>query len=188
MPDAYQQNDERDSYNNSSPELKGIEMRKLEFGDRLTHLSELAQRMRMLGMYVTILTACNLLGVLVFLAMRGRFLSDIPMATHIAITLLAITSLTMYANLRSRAEVIFAELSEEVQWFIGRQIIERNLKSPPSPPEFKPDLNTRIVLRTYAKATDLLFVPGDYGPGIYVMINLVVPVIWYVLDHFSPHY
>jgi hypothetical protein len=52
--------------------------------------------------------------------------------------------------------------------------------------EQRPEINARITLRTYARATDLPLIPGKFGPAIYVAFNLVLLFLAYWLNRPTP--
>jgi hypothetical protein len=157
-----------------------VEKRRHMLDARVHQLGYLANRMRLMGLCVTGLTVSNLLLLLIFLSLLGRIVPDVAMAVLMALTTASLASLTLYISLRSKAQVLFEEVSEELQWFIGREQYQHvSSKSDLPPPAFKPDLSTRIVLRTFARATDLLFFAGSSGPGVYFLLSFAPPLIWY---------
>lgn len=79
----------------------------------------------------------------------------------------------MFESVKKRGDAVFKELSDELQWHVRFEKV-RDPFPPASPPESRPGLSTRVALREFALSTDLPLIPGRYGPGIYVAINLII--------------
>ena len=91
----------------------------------------------------------------------------------------AVLFVTFYEIAVKRGNVLFEEISDELQWHIETEGILRPINpkeaTPKGPvaPE-RPAINVRVVLRSFAQATDLPLFPGRYGPAFYTLINLVL--------------
>ena len=74
-----------------------------------------------------------------------------------------------YEQHRRKGDALFDEVSDELEWDIkGRQSKVANER---------PDLETRVVLRSFVKATDLPFAPGKFGPALYFLFNFLSSVL-----------
>jgi hypothetical protein len=71
---------------------------------------------------------------------------------------------------RKRGDALFEEISDELQWNIrGTRLLKDK-----SPAKERPEIQARVVLRTFARASDLPIIPGKFGPAIYITVNLLI--------------
>lgn len=140
----------------------------LEYG--LYGLQARAARLRFLSIAVILSTALNFIVAIVTLVATSsvHFLDATVIGFIAASTVLlaaSLLSLAMYDQGRRVGDALFEEISEELAW---RDTDEK--VSGRSPPK----LRARVTLREYARTTDLLFVTGRLGPGLYAVTNVVI--------------
>ncbi|WP_233846358.1 hypothetical protein [Paraburkholderia sp. HD33-4] len=131
-------------------------------------LDSISRKMRILGLYAVGLMALLLLLTLMNLSGKAFFLdfafARLSLFFSIAAALCIFIVLVMRDSLRRRGNALFEELSDELQWYaIGDHRGEARSGSTSRPP-----LEIRVVLRSYARTTDLPMVPGRYGEAIYM--------------------
>ena len=74
-----------------------------------------------------------------------------------------------YEMLRKQGESLFEEISDELEWHVeGVRVTDRA-----SDVVERPHLHARIILRSFARTTDLPLVPGKFGPALYAGVNLL---------------
>jgi hypothetical protein len=133
---------------------------------RLSQLTRLMQKVA-LGTFGTALFALVTLFIELSLRERAMHFSDAAenftmfKVLTIGISLLGFCAITLFELLRRQGDVLFEELSNELQW--GSKL--------PSTAN-KPRIGQRIVLRDFVQASDLLLVPGRFGPAIYGLVFL----------------
>jgi hypothetical protein len=74
-----------------------------------------------------------------------------------------------FETIRKRGDILFKEISDEIQWNLRFSDSE----STDTAPHKRPQFNARLTLRSFAQASDLPLIPGRYGPLMYVLIDLV---------------
>lgn len=77
--------------------------------------------------------------------------------------------LYLYDDRRKRGEVLFEEISDELEWYVSNDKDNVNLK--------RPQIGARIALRSFTKTTDLPFVSGKIGILFYLTLNITLVVI-----------
>ncbi|HEY0459224.1 MAG TPA: hypothetical protein VGC97_08820 [Pyrinomonadaceae bacterium] len=77
----------------------------------------------------------------------------------------------IYDSRLKQGNAIFEEISDELQWNINKAPTQSNSSSAVA--DNRPELETRIILRTYARTTDLPLFPGKYGPALYIFLNII---------------
>jgi hypothetical protein len=139
--------------------------------DRLEYIS---LKLRQFGMFTFLSTLIYILIVL-FLTLGIKYTYSLLIRSGgLFITLatlnllLSLSCVVMYESLRRRGDTLFEEISDELQWKIGREARNEKVANE-SPP-----LNARVVLRTFARTTDLPLVPGKFGPAVYAGINVLL--------------
>lgn len=78
-------------------------------------------------------------------------------------------ALYLYESARRRGEVLFEEISDELEWHIDNS---GNTKA-----SVRPEINSRISLRSFTRTTDLPFIPGKFGPAFYLTLNIFLIII-----------
>jgi hypothetical protein len=161
---------DRDSTVNSpSDDLKGS----------LSDLRFITLQLQRYGFIALIFTVLNFASLILTLSLRylpfGQ-LTLIFFAFYLPLiaTITALVAIVRYDTLRKRGDALFEEISDELQWNIRRNATETIARE-------RPELNARVALRSFARATDLPLIPGKYGPGIYATINFVVLFLSYYL-------
>jgi hypothetical protein len=143
----------------------------------LRHLAVSSRLLRLLGLFLVLLTFGALFALLMFftaLRLRLSALQTIPPTEYILILLiLCVTSILTAVTFevrRRRADVWFEEVSDELHWRRGKAKSEDYSDS-------RPRLQSRLVLREYARATELPFIPGRAAPAICVAANVLFVAI-----------
>jgi hypothetical protein len=121
----------------------------------------------LLGVLFNILT--NVVVATIVSVNRGyidlRALVVVPTLT----TIVALLCIAMYDSMRRRAAALFEELSDEYQWWVrgsASRLSESGLRSS------RPPIVIRVALRESAQAQNVPFFPGNFGPGIYAIVNI----------------
>src|SRR5207248_3149729 len=65
-----------------------------------------------------------------------------------------------FETIRKRGDILFKEISDELQWNVRFS----DPDSPGTAPPRRPSFDARLTLRSFAQASDLPLVPGRYGP------------------------
>jgi hypothetical protein len=137
-------------------------LRKLEYLTRI---------LRMTGLYVFTSTVfCLVLSFLTILRIAPT-MAIFKIILYLAIGFggVSLVLVIFYESYRKQGEALFEEISDELQWHI--RFVGDNEKRSTS--DVRPGLEARVVLRFFARATDLPLVPGRFGPAVYVMVNIV---------------
>ena len=96
----------------------------------------------------------------------------------------ALLILVLYERLRKRGDALFEEISDEFQSYIALGGTEEKVAST----DYRPPLGWRVVLRSFARTTDLPLVPGKFGPAVYAAINMALAILQaYFLFVRRPH-
>ena len=162
----------------------------MQTDDYLSTLSRITVILRAYGLYLLLLTVLNVVTVVFLASHIGLPFSKIGFLSFgIALTSMTILCAALHDTLRRKGEVLFEEISDELHW---RQK-EIPIDGVPARPdqEGRPALNARVILRSFAHASDLPLIPSKFGPIIYVSINLLLLYMaWYlnrILSNFSPY-
>lgn len=147
-------------------ETSGSESGKITLDETLQKLERINSRLSVYSWCVIALTVANLLAAIT--AWLSRHSSEVRFSLFFNCLLGAsvLAFAIHYENLRKRGDVLFEEISDELQWNI------RGVGAKPLP-EVKPSMSARLVLRTFARASDMPLIPGKLGPVGYVAINLL---------------
>ena len=86
--------------------------------------------------------------------------------------LFALLLSVVFEGRRKEGDVLFKEISDELQWYVRFQKKDK-IDISPSTPEHRPDLQARLALRAFAQSSDLPLVPGKYGPLAYALVNIL---------------
>lgn len=137
----------------------------------LDKLSRMTSRLSQLGLLLAAITGVNVLFCL-FLSMSGIRFADRLMLTA-TLALPAFILAGYFERLRKIGDVLFLEISDELQW----NIRSKEMRSEESAARERPKLDVRITLRSFARASDLPLIPGKFGPAIYIAINVLIAVV-----------
>jgi hypothetical protein len=146
----------------------------IDLDESVRELRFITRRLRLVGPLLLLVTLVNI-GVMLWAIERSarspRYVeySELPVTLNVAITIATIATLGLFETLRKRGDAIFQELSDELQWHLGRRGFE-------DAPRERPLLEERITLRTFSAATELPLVPGLFGGAIYAALNLMIAV------------
>jgi hypothetical protein len=90
----------------------------------------------------------------------------------------ALVAIGAYDSVRRKGDVLFEELSDELQWHVQHFINEPGRKTIAETGTRlnRPHVDLRILLRTYARATSLPLLPGRVGAAIYAFVNVMFAV------------
>jgi hypothetical protein len=144
----------------------------------LSDLRLTAGKMQTLSAAALYLLAVCLMGLFVTLIMRSA--SSQPFSTSwedlvryltLGSAMYGLTALFLYDRRRRHGDVLFEELSNELQW----QAVSGS--SIPKAAESRPSIENRVTLRNYVQASDLPLVPGKFGPTAYAITFLIIAVI-----------
>jgi hypothetical protein len=147
------------------PELQGV----------VKHLEYLTSRLRFTSLMIVSFTGLSFLSVFMFRIFEAVGIRVTPLWANLSILLFPIYSLWMlirFDSLKRKGDVVFKELSDELQWYVRYEKDKRGMSEPSA--RSRPELSTRIVLREYAASTTLPLVPSDFGPTIYALTNISV--------------
>jgi hypothetical protein len=145
----------------------------------LSDLRFISKRLQRYGFIALIFTVVNFASLILTLSLRFLplgTLTTIFFAFYLPLiaTVTALVAIVRYDNLRKRGDALFEEISDELQWNVRQNLTETIARE-------RPELNARVALRSFARATDLPLIPGKYGPGIYATINFVILFLSYYL-------
>lgn len=150
--------------------------------DYLMDLHRTTLNLRVLGLQILSLSVLNLCG---FIAMAGIFADRAVL--FVCITVLTGTIILCAAfhdAMRRHGEVLFEEVSDELQWQ-RTEAKNRPRRLGEMQQGDRPTLDARVTLRSFSYVADLPLVPGKFGPGIYVALNLLfLFFVWFL--YFQP--
>ncbi len=151
----------------------------------LGNLRWISSKLTKRGQLIVGMTGLNivLLPVIVLISffIQGSLLPPaIVVALLLASAVLIIA--TSFERLRRFGDVLFLEISDELQW----NIRATEMRAGESAASERPKLHVRIALRSFARASDLPLIPGKFGPAIYIAINVLsaVMVPWFFRGYF----
>lgn len=157
--------------------------------ESLYQLQRITLRLQRLGVIAFLLTVFTLASTVFVVAMPFLGWIRDPLEIHFralpaflvqvqgSIMCGVLVALAFFERMVRRGNVLFEEISDELEWKVRHEEVEHST----TPPDQRPTLNPRIVLRAFAQTTDLPLVPGKFGPLFYVIGNLV-------FVFFSVHY
>lgn len=140
----------------------------------LIFLRRITNSLRILGTIILLATSLNVIFLLLVIS-KSQLFNEGMFYIDLLITFINFVCIVFYENLRKRGEAIFEEISDELHWFIGYREKEPNNIS-----QKRPEFQIRVLLRSFAKTTDLPLIPGKFGPAIYMVINIaIISIIGY---------
>ena len=139
----------------------------------LMFLRRIKNSLRILGVIISLATLLHvsLLLLLIFIFKGGRIKEEWVFG-YLFIAFIIFVCIIFYENLRKKGEAIFEEISDELHWFIAYREKEPNNIS-----QKRPEFEIRVLLRSFAKTTDLPLIPGKFGPAIYMVINIAIIIL-----------
>ncbi len=154
----------------------------LQLDEELSKLRRISSGLRLNGLLTFLATLTNL-AVTAFLLSRyatawdNALLLVVPFRlVPLLAGLLAILCVALYEYLLRQGNILFDEISDELEWNVkGSHLSEGGALT-----EKRPDLKVRMILRMFSRANDLPLFPGAYGPAIYVLLNLGLFFIGYL--------
>ncbi len=134
----------------------------------------LARRAHFAFLFTTLNIVFTLGAQLLFLYSQQSTASLVVAFTSIIITSpLCIFLIWQYENWRNRGDLLFEEISDQLQWHVVSQRTNPDIMTDIR----RPDFRARTVLRSFARITHLPFVPGRFGPASYLVLNLILILI-----------
>lgn len=144
-----------------------------QLDEAISELRRVSQALRFNGVVIFLATLTNIAVTLLAIS-QSTSLRFLPLLA----CLVAILCVGLYERLQKHGNVIFDEISDELEWNVnGAKLEEGGTIS-----EKRPEVNVRIVLRMFVRATNLPLVPGGYGPAMYFVFNLAVIFAGFMLS------
>jgi hypothetical protein len=146
--------------------------------DYIQRLSEISIRLRKFGRIVFSLTFINLIStcavILFFVGLEKSSMSNadvllfwrLPLFISGFSFLCLIVTTFFFEKERRYGDTIFDEVVDELKWDItgsSKQIADE-----------RPNLDTRVILRSFLKSEELPLIPGRFGHVIYIAINFLL--------------
>jgi hypothetical protein len=151
----------------------------------LSQLERVTQRLHSLGRVAALLTLLSFLCALGVVGLQRASETAIAhlwgLPIGLAFPLAAIAAIFQFDMLKRKGDILFKELSDELQWYVRYGREQMGAGSEPSP-EYRPQLRARIVLREYAYSTTLPLVSSTNGPLMYAVANVSFALIAAVLS------
>lgn len=146
----------------------------------LERFNHITNRLRVLGLTCAFLSFINLIHTLWRIVIRSRYIEELAICS-VTMLFTVLICIVLFDFLRKKGDVLFEEISDELQWGVYNDV-ERKSDKEDYPvlersAEERPRLHVRIVLRSFSRAADLPLVPGRFGPAIYLLINIVLALI-----------
>jgi hypothetical protein len=149
-------------------------------------LGQVSMRLRMVGPVALVLSLANFAILLWGIVRSNRgdlYIAESMALTNLVLTVVTISVLGYFESLRKRGDAIFQELSDELQWYVGRSgshsIFEGSSQS--SSPRDRPLLEVRLMMRAFSAAAELPLSPGSSGGALYAFFNLMIAIASAVL-------
>lgn len=162
---------------------------KRTLAQSLERLTRIGALLRWVGLLTFTFTCTNLVSVVLPLSPLPN-LFELSSRTFSLLVLcssaLALISVVVYESLRKQGDSLFEEVSDELQWNIrkaGRKTTA-GADYEATVADERPKLHTRIILRSFARATDLPLIPGKFGPAIYAGVNTLMLFIYFLSPRF----
>lgn len=145
--------------------------------DYILKLKEKAFRLTRFGWFAFAITFFNLVslsGVILFVAGVAKSLSRpeilifwrFPFVISSLLFLFLVLVIFLFEKEKRSGDAIFDEVVDEIKWDVKGESKEIS--------DERPNLDTRIALRSFVKAEELPLVPGKFGPIIYIVFNLLL--------------
>lgn len=149
-------------------------------------LGRVSTRLRTVGPVALVLSLANLAILLWWVARSNRWdysVEESLALTNLAVTVTTISVLGYFESLRKRGDAIFQELSDELQWYVGRSGSHSVFEDAPrgDSPRERPLLEVRLAMRSFSAAAELPLFPGSLGGAFYAVFNLLIAIASAVL-------
>ena len=157
-------------------------------GHALRKLSNIVDALRQIGLVILCVTTLNLvLSVAALFARINENQSKIPTQLSasegpvapassmigffsVLVGLAVLFAIINFESSRKQGNALFEEISDELQWLPVKKETESNL------PEYRPNIEVRLILRSFVQCVDLPLIPGRFGPILYVIINVILMI------------
>ncbi|MFN0108922.1 MAG: hypothetical protein ACKVZH_08705 [Blastocatellia bacterium] len=144
-----------------------------QLDEAISELRRVSQALRFNGIVIFLATLTNVVVTLLSISQRTS-LRFLPLLA----CLVAILCVGLYEWLQKHGNVIFDEISDELEWNVtGAKLQEGGTLAGK-----RPEVNIRIVLRMFVRATNLPLLPGEYGPVFYFVFNLALIFVGFMLS------
>ncbi|MBN2209174.1 MAG: hypothetical protein JW759_07750 [Candidatus Coatesbacteria bacterium] len=179
----------------SNPEIQNeprptpaVRMRReaADLDSSLDELRWISSKLTGRGLLIVGMTGLNIIlfPVIALISLFFHGLLFLPPALVLALFLASAVLIiaTYFERLRRIGDVLFLEISDELQW----NIRATEMRAGESAASERPKLDVRIALRSFARASDLPLIPGKFGPAIYVAINILIAAMvpWFYPGRF----
>lgn len=139
--------------------------------ESIRELESVAGVLRRLGPIVLLVTLANV-GTLLWAivqSVQGAFVEfeEALALLNIVMAMGTIACVGWFETMRRRGDAIFQEVSDELQWHVGRAEYR---EAPPT----RPLLKARVALRTFSAAAQLPLIAGPFGATGYAALNLAI--------------
>ncbi len=155
-----------------------------EIEHALERLRKLTRRLRINGQIVVLATLATIAGSIslnLYRALAADYITRTTITAALGlIGLVAVYSIVFsitFENTRKYGDVLFKEISDELQWYIRFRRRDEGETDISEATAKRPDLEARLALRSFAQTSDLPLIPGAYGPLFYVLINVVSAIV-----------
>ncbi len=151
---------------------------------RLNQLKRISVRLRYLSLMAFLFTALNLVSLIAAAFMYPLFRSMVLHGKYSLImgslsSLLAVAAwfaAVIFETSRKQGDALFEEISDLLQLRYYQRLADAE------PPEERPFVDGKIILRSFARAADLPIIPGKFGPAVYVAANLMIVITLWLLQ------
>jgi hypothetical protein len=142
----------------------------------LKRLHLLTNRLRILGITVSVLTAITFILSMPIFQDKHSYRDMESMIRFFFIVCFSVNFLLLllYDRFRKRGDAYFEEISDELQWDL-----KLSKKSDSNLERKRPDIEARVILREYINVTDLPLVRGRNGITIYALVNIFSLIIFF---------
>ena len=143
-----------------------------ELKKQIEDLKKITRSIRLNALFASIIAGINIIGGIsllstVYLNIFSRSDVTLILEVYTALLILVLFLLISYEAKKKRANVLYEEISDELQWHVGKS--NSSVRS-----ETRPDLAARIALRSFDRTTDLPLVGGKSAPIIYSIFNIAI--------------
>jgi hypothetical protein len=87
---------------------------------------------------------------------------------------ITILALFVHERLKRNGDIIFNEVSDELQWSLESRRFPKSPNDFHSEKEQRPNITIRIILRTFIRNTDLPLAASRLGPLIYLAMSFLI--------------
>ena len=160
-----------------SPTSSNVEQ-KDSLDTSLRRLDRLGAKLSKLGLQILTASIVNV-GCLALLYMHSVLSAFWLAGVSVVVGGFTLVFSAVYDLAKREGDALFEEISDELQWKIASashsEVYSRvEIDEIDQHAKARPELNARVVLRTFASSTELPLIPGRYGAALYVAINIFI--------------